>query len=57
MVKALDLLGIFLSSISRRSRAMPGTFDFKLLLKVIRDILEGEASFAIGTPSSTKEKR
>lgn len=49
MVKALDLLGIFLSSISRRSRAMPGTFDFKLLLKVIRDILEGEASFAIGT--------
>jgi hypothetical protein len=49
VVRAFELLSIFLGSIKRRGRSMPGTFDFKLLLKGIRDVLEGEAAFAMGT--------
>lgn len=48
VVKTFDLVSFFLSSIGNRGRSMPGTFDFKLLLKGVRDILEGEAAFAMG---------
>ena len=41
VVKAFDLVNIFLESIKKRSRSLPGTFDFKLLMKAIRDVLEG----------------
>jgi len=47
-VKAFDLLGLFLSSIRNKGRNLPGTFDFKLLLKSIQDILKGDSAFPIG---------
>lgn len=49
VVRAFDLLSIFISSISNRCRSLPSSFDFKLLTKAIRGILEGTAAFAIGT--------
>ena len=54
VVKAFDLVGIFLGSIRNRGRMMPGTFDFKLLFKAIKTVLEGEAAFPMGTTLITQ---
>ena len=49
VVKTFDLVSIFLESIKKRGRSLPNTFDFKLLMKGMKDILEGDAAFSIGT--------
>lgn len=46
--RSFELIHQFLESIARRNRLLPTTFDFKVLLKAIRSVLEGESSMATG---------
>lgn len=49
VIKAFDLIHLFFTSIENRGRSLPTTFDLKFLLKGMKNILEGEAVFSIGT--------
>ena len=39
VVKTFDLIHLFLSSITNRSRGLPSTFDYKFLLKGMKSVL------------------
>ena len=49
IVRTFDMINLLFVGLTKRSRALPTTFDLNLLLKAMKNILEGDSAFATGT--------
>ena len=49
IVRTFDMINLLFVGLTKRSRALPTTFDLNLLLKAIKTILEGDSALATGT--------
>ena len=49
IVRTFDMINLLFVGLTKRSRALPTTFDLNLLLKAMKSIIEGDSAFATGT--------